>query len=223
MVQDINQSGRALRIPLTRRAIELSPDVSTQNPISGEAELLLSKYWQLTPYWVTRLPRTIGKDISDKATLPEKSEAEKEVKSHLRSVGEIEGYHIAASDGDIGHLKDVIVDDSTWQIQYLVVNTGNWLFQRKVLIPCISLETIRWADRRVHVSMLRTDIKNSPEYNPDAPIAREYEQALHDHYRQKPYWQVAASVTTTAPEIGALQEETRKRGVRGGAASKKTQ
>jgi uncharacterized protein YrrD len=197
-VEHIDESRRELRVQLTRRAIELSPDVSTRNPISMEAELLLGKYWQWTAPSVMRLSRTIGQGIAAEATLPEKQKVEREVESHLRSVHEIEGYHIEAPDGDIGHLTDLVIDDSTWQIQYLVVNTGNWLFQRKVLIPCTSLENIRWADRKVHLSLLRAEIKNSPEYNPERPIVRDYEQALHTHYRRQPYWQVTNSAAETA-------------------------
>jgi len=206
-VEHIDESQRELRVRLTRRAIELSPDVSTRNPISMEAELLLGKYWQWTTPAVMRLPRNIGQAISKEATLPEKQSAERSVESHLRSVREIEGYHIEALDGDIGHLEDLVMDDSTWQIEYLVVNAGNWLFRRKVLIPCSALENIRWADQRVHVSMLRTEIKNSPEYNPIIPIARDYEQTLHDHYRQKPYWQVTSSAAKSAPKVAALRQE----------------
>ena len=208
-ITHIDEVRRQLHIPLTMQAIEQSPDVSTQSPVSVEAELLLSKYWQWTSYWSTSLPRTIGQSGTQGATNPVKREVEKKVKSHLRSVGELEGYHIAAPDGDIGHLKDVIVDDSTWHIQYLVVNAGSWLFQRRVLIPCSSLENIPWADRRMHVSMLRTEIKNSPEYNPAVPIARDYEQALHDHYRQPPYWQTTAA-TTNATSTGLAPRQEAK-------------
>jgi len=209
-IKNLDEERRELQIALTRRAIELSPDVSTQNPVSMEAELLLGKSRMWTPASVVRLPRNTGQVISHEATLSGKQSAESAVKSHLRSVREVEGYHIEAPDGDIGHLKDLVVDDSTWQIEYLVVNAGNWLFQRKVLIPCSALENIRWADRRVHVSMRRTEIRNSPEYNPDVPIARDYEQALHTHYRRQPYWQEATSATEAAPKGGIPRQESKE-------------
>ncbi len=60
---------------------------------------------------------------------------------------------------------------------------GTWLFQKKVLIPCRALESIRWADRRAHVSLRRAEIKECPEYNPDVPIVRDDEHALHDPMR----------------------------------------
>ena len=84
------------------------------------------------------------------------------------------------------------------------------MFERKALIPCTALENIRWADRRVHVSMLRAEIKNSPEYNPNVPIARDYEQALHDHYRRQPYWQVDDPAAKTAPKGGISRQESKE-------------
>ena len=208
-VTHVDESSRELRVPLSRRAVELSPDVSTQNPVSMEAELLLGKYWQWTPYWVMRLPRAVGQSIAREASLEAKQSVERKVESRLRSVSEIEGYHIEAADGDIGHLKDLIVDDSTWQIQYLVVNAGNWLFQRMVLIPWIALESISWADRSVRVSISRTEIKNSPEYNPTLPIARDYELALHDHYHRQPYWQAVNLAAETAFNVGVLGQDSK--------------
>jgi sporulation protein YlmC with PRC-barrel domain len=214
-VTHIDESRRQLRLPITTRAIEKSPDVTTQNPVSMEAELLLGKYWQWSPYWEKSMPRTIGENISASATLPEKQEAEKDVRSHLRSVGEIEGYHIAAPDGDIGHLQDLVINDSTWQIEYLIVNTGNWLFQRKVLIPCVSLENIRWADRKVHVSLSRDEIKNSPEYNPEQPISRDYAQALQDHYRKQPCGRASNPPAEITPKVETVNRELEEPDLRG--------
>jgi uncharacterized protein YrrD len=214
-IQHFCEDRRELHFPLTKRAIELSPDVSTQNPISMEAELLLGKYWQWTTYWETRLPRTIGKNISDEATLAERQEAEKAGKSHLRSVREVEGYHIEATDGDIGHLKDLVIEDGTWQIEYLVVDAGIWLFQRKLLIPCVTLENIRWADKRVHVAITRAEIKNSPEYDPKLPITRDYEQTLHDRYGKQPYWQVTNPLAETTPNAGGVRQEPKEPDLRG--------
>jgi hypothetical protein len=54
-------------------------------------------------------------------------------KSHLRSVKEVIGYHIQATDGDIGHVEDFVVDDEVWALRYVVVDTRNWLPGRKVL------------------------------------------------------------------------------------------
>ena len=112
-IEQVDESRRELRVPLTRRSIELSPDVSTRNPVSMEAELLLGKCWQWTTPSVMRVSRTVARNISQEATPSGKQSAERAVESHLRSVREVERCHIEAPDGDIGHLKDLVVDDNT--------------------------------------------------------------------------------------------------------------
>jgi len=187
-VGEIDEEQRLLHIPLTKEEIEHSPSVSTCTTASEEAEVLMGKYWMWTTTSVARLPREVAGVMDSEATVGEKAEVEETVQSRLRSVRETDGYHIAAPDGDIGHLKELVADNDTWQIQYLVVNAGNWLLQRNVLIPRTALESIHWADRKVHLSITREEIRNSPEYDPKQMVERDYEQALHGHYRQKPYW-----------------------------------
>jgi len=46
----------------------------------------------------------------------------------------ITGYHIHATDGEIGHVEDFMVDDEIWAIRFLVVATRNWLPGKKVIL-----------------------------------------------------------------------------------------
>jgi hypothetical protein len=107
---------------------------------------------------------------------------------HLRGVKEVTGYHIAATDGEIGHVDDFFVDEERWQIQYLMIDTGNWLPGRKVLLSTRWITDIVWEDSRVHVNATREQIKSSPEYDPRQTIDRSYEDKLHSHYGLPPYW-----------------------------------
>ena len=52
----------------------------------------------------------------------------------LRSIEQLFGNKLGASDGEIGHAKDFYFDDQHWAVRYLVAETGNWLTSRKVLI-----------------------------------------------------------------------------------------
>ena len=106
---------------------------------------------------------------------------------HLRSAAKVTGYHIEATDGDIGHVEDFIIDDETWEIRYMVVDTRNWLPGKKVLIAPRWIDRVSWDDSKVYVNLSREAIKNAPEYHPDA-LNREYEEKLHDHYDRPKYW-----------------------------------
>ncbi|MBK9166200.1 MAG: PRC-barrel domain-containing protein [Bryobacterales bacterium] len=107
---------------------------------------------------------------------------------HLRSVREVSGYRIRAADGEIGRVADFIVDTDGWAIRYLVVDTRNWLPGRKVLVAPRWVQSIDWGDRLVHVRLHREDIKNSPEFDPNEPVNREYEARLYDYYGRPRYW-----------------------------------
>jgi hypothetical protein len=114
--------------------------------------------------------------------------AQQEKEHHLRSTREVIGYHIQARDGEIGHVEDFIADDQTWAIQYMVVDTRNWLPGRKVLIAPAWIEKVDWLERLVHVDLLRETIQNSPEFDPSAPVNRAYEVRLYDYYGRPKYW-----------------------------------
>jgi hypothetical protein len=108
--------------------------------------------------------------------------------AHLRSASELRGYHIQGTDDAIGHVGDFIVDDETWQVRYLAVDTSNWWFGKKVLIAPQWASGIRWAERKVDVGMTRERIKNSPEWNPNVAVNREYEVRLYDYFGRPMYW-----------------------------------
>ena len=107
---------------------------------------------------------------------------------HLRSVREVCGYHIQGSDDSIGHIQDFIVDDETWEVRYLVIDTSNVWFGRKVLVSPWWASSISWEHRKVYLDLSREEIRDSPEWNPDAGVNREYETCLYDYYGRPAYW-----------------------------------
>ena len=69
---------------------------------------------------------------------------------HLHSAREVTGYYVQAADEDVGHVEDFLVDDRTWAIRYIVVDTRNWLPGRKVVISPGWIKTVSWDDSRVY-------------------------------------------------------------------------
>jgi len=108
--------------------------------------------------------------------------------SHLRSTRQLARYNIKATDGEIGHLEDFLFDDETWEIRYAIIDTKNGWSGKKVLIrPQWIKQTIE-ADREISLNISRESIRQSPAWDPDRPISREYELRLHNHYGYAPYW-----------------------------------
>ena len=103
--------------------------------------------------------------------------------SSLRSAREVTGYGIDASDGSIGHVEDLVAEEGTWAVRWLVVDTRNWLpGGRKVLVSPRWIAGIRWNENSVRVDLDRDSIKDSPVYDPTMPINRAYEERLYDYY-----------------------------------------
>jgi len=100
----------------------------------------------------------------------------------------LSGYDIQASDGEIGHVEDFIIDDETWAIRYLVIDTQNWLPGKKVLISPQWIERVSWDLSTVFVNLSRDAIKQSPEYSEKALVNREYETEMYKHYHRQGYW-----------------------------------
>jgi len=101
---------------------------------------------------------------------------------HLRSVSAVTGYHIHASDGEIGHVADFLVEDADWGIHYLVVDTRNWWPGRKVLFSPRSIKDIDWTKRQVDLNVVRQRVKDAPTYEASTVVDRAYENHFNNYY-----------------------------------------
>ena len=101
---------------------------------------------------------------------------------HLRSIKAVTGYHIHASDGEIGHVEDFLMDDTDWSIHYLIVDTKNWWPGKKVLISPWLAREIDWNEEQVHLHVDRQKVKASPEYDASTTVDRTYEKHFHGYY-----------------------------------------
>jgi sporulation protein YlmC with PRC-barrel domain len=97
-------------------------------------------------------------------------------------------YHIEAEDGEIGHVEDFVIDDETWEIRYLIVNTSNWWAGKQVLIAPLWIERVSWSERKVVIDLTRDAIRSSPEFTKQSLLTRDYETNLYGHYNRKGYW-----------------------------------
>lgn len=166
-------------VNLTKDQVEKSPLISADEPVSRQMEVDLHGYYGWPPYWHAA-PYIAAAQAS--AQRREKGDP------HLRSTREVIGYHIRATDGEIGHVDDFVVDDKAWAIRYMVVDTRNWLPGKKVLVAPQWTMDVDWAGRRVNVDLTKDTIENGPEFDPSQPVNREYEVRLYDYYGRPHYW-----------------------------------
>ncbi|MGB5986134.1 MAG: PRC-barrel domain-containing protein [Desulfobacterales bacterium] len=173
-----------LPVQLTKEQIKESPALDEDAPVSRQYEMrwfdfyAYPYYWPHTTLWGINPPPPVP--LTQEA--PEEEQIEVANESQLRSVREVKGYAIDASDGEIGHVEDFILEDTLWSLRYMVVDTRNWLPGRKVLIAPQWIDHIDWADSAVHVKLDRARIESSPEYDPKEPVNLEYEARLYNYY-----------------------------------------
>jgi len=106
----------------------------------------------------------------------------------LRSLKELEHYAVSATDGDIGHVADFLLDDERWIVRYLVVETGGFFSGRRVLISPISFRQVDWSLRGFHLALTRDRVKNSPSVDVDKPVSRQHELDYFGYYGYPRYW-----------------------------------
>lgn len=178
---------RVLKVALTRAQVENSPGISADPPVERQHEELLYNYYGWAPYWQAGFaapgltPPLYA--AGGKPAMPVASERD----PALRSTSDVTGYYVHARDGDIGHIEDFLVDNDSWAICYLVVDTRNWWPGKKVLVAPHWVSDISWSERAVRFDVTRERIKVSPEYDP-AAFDRGYEERLHAHYDRPTYW-----------------------------------
>lgn len=183
-------------VELTREQVKGSPDIDTEKPVSRQHEIELHEYYNWAQYWggafgpVTTpyAPVVPGVSKEGEKEQPAGEDAKEKTDPHLRSTKEVLGYKIHAEDGEIGHVEDFIVHEDDWVIRYMVVDTRDWLPGRKVIVPPDWIKNISWADSEVFVNVTKEMIKSSPEFDPAAPVNREYEARLYDYYGRPKYW-----------------------------------
>jgi len=126
--------------------------------------------------------------VRDREKWKEPIQGEKVWDPHLRSTRDVSGHHIQAADGEIGHVDDFIIDDETWAIRYIVIDTRNWWPGKKILVSPKWIERVSWDEAKVFVNLSRETIKRSPEYKEASLLTRDYETGLHRHYNRQGYW-----------------------------------
>jgi uncharacterized protein YrrD len=156
-VDGIDDVNRMMRINLTKEQIEHSPPIDAAKPVSREYEIAYYRHFRWAPYWESARP-------------------------HLHSSQEVTGYAISATDGPIGHVEDLVIDDEDWMVRYAEVDTQNWLPGKKVLIHTSHIARISFADESVAVTLSRGVIASAPVYDPSQLITPDYEVQLFKYY-----------------------------------------
>jgi hypothetical protein len=213
--------GKILPVSITKEQVKNSPDIDTDKPVSRQHEMAYLGYFGFPFYWggaglwgegaYSSMMLAGG---SHDASVVRRRELEAEHTRdvlehgadhdgdpHLRSCKEVLTYRVDAIDGDIGHVRGLLVEEDTWAIRYLIVETGNWWEGHEVLIVPQWIQSVSWNDNAVLVNLTRQALKDAPPYDSAAMLDRELEANFYKHYGHQGYWtdQIARHAPTTRP------------------------
>ena len=184
-------------VNLTREEVKTSPDVDLAKPVSRLHEEKMQEHYNWPIYWgaASAVPGQSARPVLVHPNLFRKhGEAENDDKkdSHLRSVTELLDYRVAAVDGEVGKVKDFIIDDENWQIRYMIVDTANAELDtdKQVLVALEWVSNIDVVGASASIDLKQDAIKFSPSYDPSLPVNRQYEEVVYDYHGRPKYWQV---------------------------------
>jgi hypothetical protein len=194
-IREPDTARRVFPVSITRQQVKDSPSVDTEKPVSRQHELLYLGYYGYPYYWggaglwgEGSYPGTMLSGVGVAGAEDADRQRHSGDDPHLRSCEAIIRYHIQASDGEIGHVEGFLVDEQTWAIRYLVVNTSNWWMGHSVLIAPQWIERVSWAEAAVTVSLTQKAVQEAPPYDPAVPLEREAEIGIYRHYGRAGYW-----------------------------------
>lgn len=162
----LDQERKALSVNLTRKQIENSPSIESHKPVSRQYEIDYYQYYGWPTYWNEGAIWDLG--ALPVFTPPEEDQIEDahphRANRHLRSTRAVTGHTIHATDGEIGSVSGFIVDDKSWAIRDLVVETGHWYAGKEVLIAPGKIGRISYEDARVFVNLTKSAIQHTPKH-----------------------------------------------------------
>jgi len=210
-------TAKILPVRITREQVKNSPGIDTEKPVSRQHEKQYFEYYRYPYYWnggglwgegdypdlmmpdctgVVPMPHAVQSEVAEANARAEAAQHQGD-DTHLRSCNSVMRYHIKATDGDIGHVQGLLVDDETWAIRYIVVATSHWWAGHEVLIAPPWIGAVSWSDATVSVNVTRQAVKNAPPYDSAALLDREREISVYDHYGHSGYWTTQAKRALT--------------------------
>ena len=178
---------RRFPVKLTMQQVKDSPEIDTDRPVSRQVESHVYDYYGWEPYWAAALATPFTAPLyhpGSKSFEQRAGPQSKEGDPHLRGTAAVTGYHIHATDGQIGHVEDFLVNDAGWSIRYLVVDTRNWWSGDQILISPRTVREIDWADKSIHLNISQQRVKGGRVYDPSKMADRANEDLMLKYYRR---------------------------------------
>lgn len=199
---------KVLPVSITKEQVKNSPHIDTDKPVSRQHEMRYLGYYGYPTYWgaaglwgggtypatmltgygcFPAVPYVADPKVQDSNARADEAR-HRDDDLHLRSCKAVMDYYIQTSDGDIGHVQGLLVDDQSWAIRYMIVNTSNWWLGHQVLIAPQWIKNVSWPEGTVLVDLTRQAVKDAPPYDSTVQLDRKQEMGIHEHYGRPGNW-----------------------------------
>ncbi len=182
-LRDIDRVGKRLTAALTKAQMAQSPAIDRNRPVSRRYKNAYDDsgyplYWTGPYLWGdSSYPLPPAHRATRRATERLWDWAGAREDSHLRSAAAV-----------IGHVADFLVDEATWAMRYMVVDTGTWWAGKTVRVSPEWIARIDWNAAKVSVSLTRAQIQHSSACDPAGLVQRDYKTRQFDHYNRPRSW-----------------------------------
>jgi uncharacterized protein YrrD len=188
------ESAKQIPVHLTRQSVKDSPDVDTDQPVSRHKEAHVYNHYGWNPYWTSgfgpmsnaiatpTVQPFLRNDVAPRDQDNGTDAVQDDGDPLLRSVRAVIGFHIAATDGDIGRLEDLLIDDDAWRLSFMTVDTKNLLPGERVLLPTRVIGEIDWFTKRITVGIDRARVESSPPYDPQITSDGPFNERSHQYF-----------------------------------------
>jgi hypothetical protein len=214
-----NWTDKVLPVSITKEQVKNSPDIDTEKPVSRQHEIQFNGHYGYPYYWGGAglwgggtYPTMLMPNYDGFVEAPHALRVEAlktSVRSHpaqhqhddphLRDCKAVMTYHVQTADGDMGHVQGLLVDEETWAIRYVVVDTSNWWLGHQVLIAPEWIENVSYRDATVSVGLTQQAVKDAPPYDAAVTLDRQLEVEIHKHYGRRAYWAREATPEAAVP------------------------
>jgi hypothetical protein len=186
VVTGVQRADGRLDIRLTHNQILNSPDLLAMDPLTRDAESAYAAYYGFPAYWGGPGLWAWAGRPGALASPPPASYvpliADAGAQAMLRSARSLRGRHLMARDGEIGHVDDTIIDDDSWTLPYVLIDTSNWIGGRHVLVPTATVRELNVMDRELAVDLTTDRIRSAPQYDAERELATALERQIREHY-----------------------------------------
>jgi sporulation protein YlmC with PRC-barrel domain len=193
-ITGIDWDEKRVAVNLTQEQVRGAPHWDEDRPVSRQQEIDLFHYYGWPYYrpgayawgaWRSPSAAAASAPVREPIAPPPEPQGD----PNLHSMEEVKGYKILAADDEIGHVEDFLIDEESWEVRYLVIDTAPLWFGRKVLLPPNWARSIDVQDSKLHVEVTREAIENAPDVDfSKGRISRDYEERLYSHYGRTGYW-----------------------------------